>query len=131
MFHPLAFTKTFAMIGSTLLAVTIVPVLCTWLVRGPFHAEDHNIIMRLLLRLYEPVLDFALRRRRTVLTLAAILLGSAIVVAFGLPKRWVEKLAFAPCSGSSPGWAKEFMPPSTKAAFSTCRPSSPPPRSRR
>ncbi|MEI7928728.1 MAG: efflux RND transporter permease subunit, partial [Verrucomicrobiales bacterium] len=37
MFHPLAFTKTFAMIGSTLLAVTIVPVLCTWLVRGPFY----------------------------------------------------------------------------------------------
>ena len=34
LFHPLAFTKTFAMVGSTLLAVTIVPVLCTWLVRG-------------------------------------------------------------------------------------------------
>ena len=112
MFHPLAFTKTFAMIGSTLLAVTIVPVLCTWLVRGPFHAEDHNIIMRLLLRLYEPVLDFALRRRRTVLTLAAILLGSAIVVAFGLPKRWVEKLAFAPpLQRLVTGMGKEFMPP--------------------
>jgi Cu(I)/Ag(I) efflux system membrane protein CusA/SilA len=38
LFHPLAFTKTFAMAGSTLLAVTIVPVLCTWLVRGPFHS---------------------------------------------------------------------------------------------
>ncbi len=50
LFHPLAFTKTFAMIGSTLLAVTIVPVLCTWLVRGPFHSEDRNIVMRLLLR---------------------------------------------------------------------------------
>ena len=42
LFHPLAFTKTFAMVGSTLLAVTIVPVLCTWLVRGPFHPEDRN-----------------------------------------------------------------------------------------
>src|SRR5216117_4126843 len=39
LFHPLAFAKTFAMIGSTLLAVTIVPALCAGLVRGPFHGE--------------------------------------------------------------------------------------------
>jgi len=77
LFHPLAFTKTFAMIGSTLLAVTIVPVLCVSLVRGPFHSEDRNIVMRLLLRLYDPVLDGALRHRKTVLTLAAILLAGA------------------------------------------------------
>ena len=36
LFHPLAFTKTFAMIGATLLAVTAVPVFGTLLVRGPF-----------------------------------------------------------------------------------------------
>ena len=48
LFHPLAFTKTFAMVGSTLLAVTIVPVLCSWLVRGPFHSEDRNIVMKCL-----------------------------------------------------------------------------------
>jgi Cu(I)/Ag(I) efflux system membrane protein CusA/SilA len=77
LFHPLAFTKTFAMIGSTLLAVTIVPVLCATLVRGPFHSEDHNIVMRLLLRLYDPVLDWALHHRKTVLACAAALLGGA------------------------------------------------------
>ena len=49
LFHPLAWTKTFAMVGSTLLAVTLVPVLCSLLVRGPFHAEDRNLIMRSLL----------------------------------------------------------------------------------
>ena len=42
LFHPLAFTKTFAMVGATLLAVTLVPVLCTLLVRGPFRAENDN-----------------------------------------------------------------------------------------
>src|SRR4030095_9886570 len=63
LFHPLAFTKTFAMLGSTLLAVTIVPVLCTVLVRGPFHPEERNWVMRVLLRLYEPVLNFALRHK--------------------------------------------------------------------
>src|SRR5262249_28899286 len=51
LFHPLAFTKTFAMIGSTLLAMTLVPALCVSLVRGPYHAEDRNWIMRALLRL--------------------------------------------------------------------------------
>ena len=42
LFHPLAFTKTFAMIGSTLLAVTLVPVLCSLLVRGPFHSRGQE-----------------------------------------------------------------------------------------
>src|SRR5467141_4534202 len=37
LFHPLAFTKTFAMVAATLIAVTLVPVLCTFLLRGKFH----------------------------------------------------------------------------------------------
>ncbi len=77
LFHPLAFTKTFAMIGSTLLAVTIVPVLCTLLVRGPFHREQDNVVMRFLLRLYDPALDWALRHRKSVIALAAALLVGA------------------------------------------------------
>jgi len=48
LFHPLAFTKTFAMVGATLLAVTMVPVLCTFLVRGPFHPEERNWMMKRL-----------------------------------------------------------------------------------
>src|SRR4029434_3807397 len=67
LFHPLAFTKTFAMIGSTLLAVTVVPVLCSILVRGPFHAQERNIVMKLLLRIYDPVLEWLLRPRKTVI----------------------------------------------------------------
>ena len=86
LFHPLAFTKTFAMIGSTLLAVTVVPALCAALVRGPFHAEDRNWVMRVLLGIYNPVLDWALEHRKTVLSGAAVLLASALVVAFGLPR---------------------------------------------
>ncbi|HEX8295173.1 MAG TPA: CusA/CzcA family heavy metal efflux RND transporter [Chthoniobacteraceae bacterium] len=112
LFHPLAFTKTFAMIGSTLLAVTIVPVLCTWLVRGPFHAEDRNIVMRALLRFYDPALDFALRRRKTILVLAALLLASAVIVAFGLPERINRALAgIPPIQRLTAGMGKEFMPP--------------------
>lgn len=61
LFHPLAFTKTFALIGATFLAVTLVPVLCSFLVRGPFHREENNWIMKLLLRMYDPALAWALR----------------------------------------------------------------------
>jgi Cu(I)/Ag(I) efflux system membrane protein CusA/SilA len=109
LFHPLAFTKTFAMIGSTLLAVTIVPVLCATLVCGPFHSEDRNIVMRLLLRAYDPALDWALAHRRTVLAGAACLLASALVLAFGLPRALLERAPFLqPVAG---GMGSEFMPP--------------------
>ena len=50
LFHPLAFTKTFAMIGSTILAITIVPVLCAALVKGPFHSEHQNIFLKIIFR---------------------------------------------------------------------------------
>ena len=91
LFHPLAFAKTFALLGAALLSITLVPVLCTVFVRGPFHAEDRNVVMRLLLRLYEPVLDFALNHRRAVLAAAAFILTGALVLV--------------------PRMGSEFMPP--------------------
>jgi Cu(I)/Ag(I) efflux system membrane protein CusA/SilA len=114
LFHPLAFTKTFAMIGSTLLAATVVPVLCTVLVRGPFHAEDKNRIMRLLLAIYDPVLDYALCHRKTVLAGASLLLAGALVTAFGLPRPVVQKLEqwqLPALAKAARGFGSEFMPP--------------------
>ena len=63
LFHPLAFTKTFAMIGATVLSVTLVPVLATFLIRGRVHREEDNPVMRLARRIYEPVLAAALRHK--------------------------------------------------------------------
>ena len=81
LFHPLAFTKSFAMIGSTLLAVTLVPVLCAALVRGPFRAEKDNWVMRGLLRVYDPVLNWALGHRKTVLgVVGGILVGALALI---------------------------------------------------
>ena len=112
LFHPLAFTKTFAMVGSTLLAVTIVPVLCSVLVRGPFHSEDRNLLMRALLAVYDPVLSFALSHRRTVMAAAAMILASAMVIAFGLPRQMNDKLAeFPALQKLTRGMGREFMPP--------------------
>lgn len=80
LFHPLAFTKTFAMVGATLLAVTLVPALCVWLVRGPYRAEEDNRVMAWLMRLYQPALDAALRQGRWVIGGAlALLLGAGFL----------------------------------------------------
>ena len=112
LFHPLAWTKTFAMIGATVLAVTLVPVLCTFLVRGPFHAESRNWLMRALLAIYDPVLDWALRCRKTVLALATALLVFCIVLAFGLPASvtsLITRHTILPPRLTS-GFGSEFMP---------------------
>lgn len=114
LFHPLAFTKTFAMIGSTLLAVTLVPVLCSFLVRGPFHSEDHNIVMKLLLRIYDPALNWALHHRKAVIGSAMLILSIALLIAFGLPRHLVKEVRDAGwprVADAFTGFGKEFMPP--------------------
>jgi len=112
LFHPLAFTKTFACIGATLLAVTLVPVLCSFLVRGPFHREEDNWVMKFLLRIYEPALDWSLRHRAIVLGLAAVILLVSQVMAWGLPRPLVERLGarHPSLAGALGGFGKEFMP---------------------
>ena len=52
LFHPLAFAKTAAMAGATVMAVSLVPVLCTLLLRGKVHREEDNPVMRVLQWLY-------------------------------------------------------------------------------
>jgi Cu(I)/Ag(I) efflux system membrane protein CusA/SilA len=91
LFHPLAFTKTFAMAGAAFLSVTLVPVLCSLLIGGKICPEEKNPVMRPLVWAYRPVLDWVLRRR--VLTA-----GVAVLVMAGA-------LALVPRIGS------EFMPP--------------------
>src|SRR5437867_4296342 len=59
LFHPLAFTKTFAVLAATVIAITLVPVLCTVLLAGRLHAEEDNPVMRVLRRLYQPILEHA------------------------------------------------------------------------
>src|SRR4029077_13682035 len=77
LFHPLAFTKTFAMVGATIIAVTLVPVLCTLLLRGKFHAEQANPVMRGLHFIYRPVLRFALSHRVVTVVAAGLLFVGA------------------------------------------------------
>ncbi|AHZ80294.1 cation transporter [Pseudomonas putida] len=77
LFAPLAFTKTYAMAAAAGLAVTLVPVLMGYWIRGPLPAEERNPLNRGLIRVYRPALEVVLRRPwMTLLGALAILLSS-------------------------------------------------------
>ncbi|MEP6961682.1 MAG: CusA/CzcA family heavy metal efflux RND transporter, partial [Acidobacteriota bacterium] len=92
LFHPLAFAKTAAMIGATVMAVTLVPVLCTILLGGKVHREQDNPVMRALQWLYQPVLRWALRHRAITLTLALTLFGGAIFLSTRIGSEFMPPL---------------------------------------
>lgn len=84
LFHPLAFTKTFAMAGGAIIAVTLVPVLCTYLLGGKIHAERANPVMRFLHKIYQPTLLLALKHRVATVSIALVLFLGAIYLAAGI-----------------------------------------------
>ena len=92
MFHPLAFTKTFAMVCSTLIAVTLVPVLCTFLIRGKLHREDANPVMHTLGMIYKPVLRWALKHRIMTLSAAVVIFASALWLATTIGSEFMPPL---------------------------------------
>ncbi|KPJ65212.1 cation transporter [candidate division WOR-1 bacterium DG_54_3] len=77
LFSPLAFTKTFAMFASAILAITLIPVLSALFLRGKIRPPEKNLLTRILNRLYEPVLRFSLKHKITVVLIALILLGAS------------------------------------------------------
>jgi copper/silver efflux system protein len=91
LFHPLAFTKTFSMVGAALLSVTLVPVLCSLFIGGRIRSEESNPIMRPLVWAYRPVLALALRQRVLTLAVAVLVVAGAVALV--------------------PRIGKEFMPP--------------------
>ena len=78
LFKPLAFTKTFAMAGAAFLAITVVPVLMGYLVRGRIRPERANPVNRVLRFVYRPFIDFALRRPWIVASAAVVMLAATV-----------------------------------------------------
>lgn len=79
LFKPLAFTSTYAMAASAILAVTLVPVLMGYFIRGNILPEAKNPVNRLLHFLHSPTLSFTMRWRKMTLVLA---LGLLVVTAW-------------------------------------------------
>jgi Cu(I)/Ag(I) efflux system membrane protein CusA/SilA len=78
LFSPLAFTKTYAMAAAAGLAVTLVPVLMGYLIRGRIPAEERNPLNRFLIALYRPLLEGALRHPKTILLAALVILAATL-----------------------------------------------------
>jgi Cu(I)/Ag(I) efflux system membrane protein CusA/SilA len=79
MFSPLAYTKTYAMAASAILAITLVPVLMGYFIRGNVLPEHKNPINRLLIAVYKPVLALVLRLPKSTLVLAILLLSTLVI----------------------------------------------------
>ena len=79
LFKPLAFTKTYAMMGAALLSVTIVPILMGYLVRGKIRPEKKNPINRFLIWVYHPIIKLVLKAKILVILLAVVVLGLSYI----------------------------------------------------
>ncbi|OGF22762.1 MAG: cation transporter [Candidatus Eisenbacteria bacterium RBG_19FT_COMBO_70_11] len=91
LFRPMALTVMFALIGSLILSLTLMPALCaTFLPRRA--GEQRNRVVEFSERLYRPGLDFALRRGKLVLGIALLLLVNALFLATRLGSEFVPRL---------------------------------------
>lgn len=77
MFAPLAYTKSYAMAASAGLAITLIPVLMGYFIRGKILPERKNPINRALIAIYRPLLNISLKYPKTIIVTALILMASA------------------------------------------------------
>ncbi|RJP29572.1 MAG: efflux RND transporter permease subunit [Candidatus Omnitrophota bacterium] len=138
LFKPLAYTKTFTLLASVTVALTLTPVLCMYLLKGRLRAPEENILVKILQRNYEKVLRWCLNHRVTFLLIPAVLLITSIpfilpkditslavfllivvaLLVFILPKKTKSVIASVLVVVISLGWfwfspriGREFMPP--------------------
>jgi Cu(I)/Ag(I) efflux system membrane protein CusA/SilA len=116
LFRPLAFTKTYAMAMSAVVAITVVPVLMYWFVRGRIFSEERHPVSRVLRWIYTPVLRFTLRYRWPVLVVGLLLIASIWfplqrIGSEFMPPLWEGDLLYMPTTfpGISITKAKELL----------------------
>lgn len=85
LFHPLAYTKTFIMVVDALLVLTLAPVLISFFMKGKFKDDNENPINRGLEKVYEPLIRWCMKWRKTVLgiNVAALLISIPLIMGLG------------------------------------------------
>jgi copper/silver efflux system protein len=85
LFRPLAYTKTFAMFGSAMVVISLIPVLMTMLMRGKFRSEEKNPTTNFFIRLYRPVIHWVLKHRKITIAInvAALLVTIPMILNTG------------------------------------------------
>ncbi|MCH7805079.1 MAG: efflux RND transporter permease subunit [Acidobacteria bacterium] len=116
LFKPLAFTKTYSMAAAALLAVTLVPVLMGYWIRGRIRSEKRNPISRVLIWIYDPILHLLLRWKWSVLAIALLAVAITWVPYSRLgsefmPPLWEGDLLYMPTTlpGISITKAREIL----------------------
>ncbi len=92
MFHPLAYTKTFAMTGAALLSVTLVPVLILLLIRGRIPHEESNLLTRFMIWSYRPVIAWVMQWKKLIIAAALVVLGVTLYPALKLGTEFMPTL---------------------------------------
>jgi Cu(I)/Ag(I) efflux system membrane protein CusA/SilA len=92
LFHPLAFTKTFAIAAASLLSVTLVPILMTAWMRGRIRPEEENPVAMFFRRLYAPILNRALLFPRTTLLVNFLFVPAVVPLALSLGTEFMPQL---------------------------------------
>ncbi|SIO96150.1 efflux RND transporter permease subunit [Vibrio spartinae] len=92
MFSPLAFTKSYAMAASAGLAVTLVPVLMGYFIRGKILPEHKNPVNRILVGLYRPLLNISLNYPKSIIVIAIALMASAYYPTSKLGSEFIPPL---------------------------------------
>jgi len=92
LFHPLAFTKTFSMMGSAFIAITLVPVLMYFFMRGKMPPESANPVSSFFIRLYSPVIRWVLKWKKSTIALNILALAVAIPMFMHLGSEFMPPL---------------------------------------
>ena len=92
LFRPMALTLLFALAGSLILSLTLMPVLASLVLRGRV-SDKENWFVRATKRAYAPVVHFAIRRRRAVVGAAAVLVASGALLATFIGSEFIPRLS--------------------------------------
>jgi cobalt-zinc-cadmium resistance protein CzcA len=111
-FRPMALTLTYALVTGTIFAVFVVPALISFVIKRGAREED-SWIVRHLIRIYRPVLDFALARRTVVFALTGLLLLSGAFAYWRIGSEFLPKL------DEGALWVRIFMPKSISPSEAT------------
>ena len=79
LFKPLAFTKTYSMAAGAILAITIVPVLMGFFIRGKIQKEEDNPVTKFLMNIYHPIVDFVMKKRWWVIIISIIIVVGSYI----------------------------------------------------
>ncbi len=92
LFRPLAYTKTFAMVGAALIAVFLLPTLAYYLIRGRLRLADENLISRVLRKSYYPVIKWSLNHKRTIVISFLLFLIIGLGTSFFIKQEFMPPL---------------------------------------